>query len=90
MRNGGDRLRVLNLPQLVSVELDASGELRSVKRSGGETKAEVETVLECWRVDDEWWRKQIARRYFEVVLASGKRVIVFNDVVTGEWWMQNP
>jgi len=91
MRNGGDRLRVLNLPQLVNVELDANGEPRAVRRSRGqETKAEVETVLECWRIDDEWWRKQVARRYFEVVLVSGKRVIVFNDVVTGEWWMQNP
>jgi len=91
MRNGGDRLRVLNLPQLVNVELDANGEPRAVRRSRGqETKAEVETVLECWRIDDEWWRKQVARRYFEVVLVSGKRVIVFNDAVTGEWWMQSP
>jgi hypothetical protein len=91
MRNGGDRLRVLNLPQLVNVELDASGGPRAVRRSGGqETYTEVETVLECWRIDDEWWRKQIARRYFEVVLCSGRRVIVFNDVITGEWWMQNP
>ena len=86
-----DRLRALNLPQRVTVELDAEGQPGAVRRSkdtgGGQA---VEDILEIWRIDDEWWRAPISRRYYEVVLNGGKRVVLFEDLVTGEWWMQKP
>jgi hypothetical protein len=88
-RNSGDRLRALNLPERVNVELDGNGQPRMLLRSRGQA-IDIETILEEWRVDDEWWRQQIARRYFEMVLASGKRIVLFNDMTTGEWWIQNP
>ena len=85
-----DRLRSLNAPEPVVVELVA-GEPRAVRRSrdngGGQ---EVETVLETWRIDDEWWRQPISRRYYEIVLESGKRAVVFEDLMTGEWFEQRP
>jgi len=86
-----DRLRALNVPQAVQVEVDASGIPRAVRRSGGqETKAAVETVLESWRIDDEWWRLPISRRYFEVVLNGGRRVVLFEDLAAGSWFLQQP
>ncbi|HEX6511448.1 MAG TPA: hypothetical protein VF157_04055, partial [Chloroflexota bacterium] len=36
-------------------------------------------VREEWRLDDEWWTREIARRYFRVVLANGRQLTVFND-----------
>jgi hypothetical protein len=48
----------------------------------------VETVGETWRLDDEWWRQPIVRRYVEVVLQGGKRVVLYEDVHTREWFMQ--
>ena len=89
-----DRLRTLNEPQRVAVELDALGVPRAVKkqlrRSGGqESKAAVvEAVLETWRIDDEWWRQLISRRYFAVLLEGGTRVVLVEDLVTHEWYMQ--
>jgi hypothetical protein len=102
-----DRLRILNEPQLVAVDLDADGLPKAVKRqlrrSGGqnantavknngggqeETAAVVETILEMWRIDDEWWRQLISRRYFAVILDGGSRVVLFEDLVTHEWFMQ--
>ena len=89
-----DRLRTLNEPQLVAVDLDQSGTPQTVKRqlrrSGGqeENAAVVETVLEMWRIDDEWWRQLISRRYFAVILEGGTRVVLFEDLVTHEWFMQ--
>jgi len=89
-----DRLRALNSPRLVAVELDDSGVPKAVKeqmrRAGGqeETAAVVEAVLEMWRIDDEWWRKLISRRYFAVMLKGGSRVVLFEDLVTHEWFMQ--
>lgn len=86
-----DRLRALNVPQRVEVELDANGQPAAVRRSksngGGQA---VEDVLEHWRVDDEWWRLPIVRLYFEVVLDGGKRAVLFEDLRTGEWFMQRP
>ena len=72
-----DRLRAVNEPQLVAVELDASGAPAAVKkqqrRSDGQddTAAVVEAILESWRIDDEWWRQLISRRYFAVLLDGG-------------------
>ena len=49
----------------------------------------VEAVGEIWRVQDEWWRTLINRRYVEVVLDGGKHVMLFEDLETGEWCMQS-
>ena len=87
-----DRLRTLNAPRLVAVEVDANGVPVVMRRSDGQetTAAVVETVLEMWRIDDEWWRQLISRRYFAVILAGGGRVVLFEDLVTCEWFMQTP
>ena len=91
-----DRLRALNAPQPATVELDASGspatvkvsDSRTVGRSDGMLK--VEFVNETWRLDDEWWRVPIHRRYFEVVLEDGRRAVLFEDLNTGDWFIQRP
>ena len=49
---------------------------------------EVEEIGEVWRVDDEWWREPIARRYVEVILVGGRRMVVYEDQQTGEWFEQ--
>jgi hypothetical protein len=60
---------------------------RSNSKGGGQA---IEDVLESWRVEDEWWRQPIARRYYEVVLEGGKRAVLFEDLLTGEWLIQQP
>jgi len=79
-----DRLRAVNVPQPVAVECDAN--LRPATVAG----CMVETILESWRIDDEWWRQSIARCYHAVILDGGKRVVLFEDIVTGEWFAQMP
>jgi hypothetical protein len=49
----------------------------------------VEAVGEVWRVDDEWWRTPIARHYVEVVLEGGKHVMLFEDLTTHNWFIQD-
>jgi len=89
MLNGPDRLRALNVPQRVEVELDADGMPMNVKRETRNGKR-VEALGESWRIHDEWWRQPIMRRYVEVVLEGGGRLVLFEDQITGEWWMQKP
>jgi hypothetical protein len=84
-----DRLRAVNEPQPVTVEFDASGGM-TVGRPDGRTIGKVEAILESWRIDDEWWRHMIARAYLEVMLEGGKRLVLFQDLVTGQWFVQMP
>ncbi len=84
-----DRLRAVNEPQPVTVDLDESG-LMTVGRPDGRTVGKVEAILESWRIDDEWWRRTIARSYMEVMLKGGKRMVLFQDLLTGQWFAQMP
>jgi hypothetical protein len=71
----------------VEVELDERGRPRAVVDEHGRS---IETIGEVWRVDDEWWRQPISRRYFDVVLEGGKHAVLYQDLTTGQWWMQKP
>jgi len=71
------------------VEVNESG-LMTVRRPDGRTVGRVEAILESWRIDDEWWRQPISRSYLELLLAGGKRVVVFQDLLTGLWFIQQP
>jgi hypothetical protein len=73
----------------VTVEVDESGLPLSAGRPDGRA-ALIESIIETWRIDDEWWRQIISRQYFEVMMAGGKRVVLFQDSVTRDWFMQLP
>jgi hypothetical protein len=53
-------------------------------------RREIEAVGEIWRVDDEWWRQPICRRYIEVLLKGGKHTVLYEDLNTREWFEQTP
>jgi len=54
-----------------------------------ELPAPVVFIGEIWRVDDEWWRQPISRRYIEVILSGGRHVVLYQDLNTGEWFEQS-
>ncbi|MFQ5551603.1 MAG: hypothetical protein ACE5FJ_10250 [Gemmatimonadales bacterium] len=75
------------MPRPISVELDNKQlPVRIVDDRGG--KREVVRVLEVWRVDDEWWRSKIARRYIEAIMDNGSRITLFEDQISGQWFEQ--
>ncbi len=85
------RLRALNTPVRIEVEVDGTGTPRALAAPPhpGQQRR-VEEILESWRIDDEWWRAPIARRYLEIVLQGGGHVVVFQDLITNEWFLQKP
>lgn len=89
-----DRLRAVNEPRQVAVEINADGSPAAVKPLGrgtvGPLDGKIETIGEMWRIDDEWWRQTISRLYWEVILEGGKRVVLFQDLITTAWFMQQP
>lgn len=68
-------------PRPADVRADRNGRPLAI---GG---ARVEAIREEWLVEDRWWSAEpIARRYFEVVLASGRCEVVFAE--RGRWFAQ--
>jgi hypothetical protein len=47
-------------------------------------------VIDSWRINDEWWRNPISRRYLDIVLEGGGHVVVFQNLITGNWFLQKP
>lgn len=80
------RLRPLNLPRPADVVVNDDGLPTAVTVDGN--RREVEEIGEMWRIDDEWWRDRIARRYVEVMLVGGGHVVVYEDLVGGGWFLQ--
>jgi hypothetical protein len=74
----------LNAPRAALVESGPGGAPRLVNREL------VTLVREEWRVVDRWWTEDpVDRRYFEVVLESGRNVCVYRDREAGCWFTQN-
>ena len=83
-RDQGDSraARRLNEPAaaLVSVENEIPTAVNRVS---------VAAVREEWRVVDRWWTEEpVRRRYFELVLDTGRNVVVFRDELSGKWFRQ--
>lgn len=80
------RLRPLNVPRPIQVETDDAGIPLSITRDG--RRRDVHAAIETWRIDDEWWRDRIARRYVEIILDTGERSVIYEDERTGVWFEQ--
>ena len=49
----------------------------------------VDSLRESWLVEDRWWTERpLRRRYWEVVGARGRNLVVFRDLVAGGWFVQ--
>ncbi len=51
----------------------------------------IEHLRESWLVEDRWWTERpLRRRYWELVSARGRNVIVFHDLtaVDDSWFVQ--
>ena len=56
---------------------------RTGRRRAVESVA-VDAMREEWLVEDRWWTpKPLRRRYFELVLADGRNVVVFREPADG-------
>jgi hypothetical protein len=75
--------RRIGAPKPTSVMAGSGGTPRTI------AGASVDSIREEWVVEDRWWTgTPLRRRYFEVVLADGRNVVVFRDLVGGGWFLQ--
>jgi hypothetical protein len=67
----------------VRVRADATGRPQAI------ADRTVEAVRESWLVEDRWWTDApLRRRYWEVVTADGRDLVVFRDLEEGRWYGQ--
>jgi hypothetical protein len=75
--------RRLAAPRPVAVRAGEGGRPEKVGRHA------VEAVRESWLVEDRWWTAApLRRRYWEVVTADGRDLVVFRDLEAGRWYTQ--
>jgi hypothetical protein len=75
--------RALNLPRPVRVSSGPGGVPTGVDGQ------QVELVRESWLVEDRWWTGMpLRRRYWELVSATGRNLVVFHDLHSGGWFAQ--
>jgi hypothetical protein len=54
-------------------------------------QAQTHQVIEItrrWRVDVDWWRGRVWRAYYKLNTDTGLLVIVYRDLLTGQWYLQ--
>ena len=84
---GPGALHPLNAPQLLRVKMDERG--RPQRLSIRRKELVVASIEDHWRIEDEWWRNEgVARSYFEVLTEDGRRLTLFYDELTGDWYEQ--
>ncbi len=83
---GNGAYQPVDLPELVRVEADAAGHPMAIKIRRHQPVIAIE---DRWRVDDEWWRKEpVSRMYYSVRLSSGQHLVIFHDLIKGNWYRQ--
>ncbi len=69
------------------MEADESGEPVAVVLGG--RRLAVAQVQDVWRIDDEWWREEVSRLYYRLLLEDGRAVTVYRDLCGHRWFKQD-
>lgn len=85
-RPADDTIRMLNEPRPLHVLANTAGVPKLLSRA--DRQADVVEILDVWRIDDAWWRDEIARCYLMVLLDDGTEASIYHDLVSGQWFEQ--
>lgn len=78
-------LRALGAPRAVGVTSAADGTPLEVVIDG--VRRGVMNVRDGWVVQDLWWTdRAVDRHYFELVLDSGRLVVVYRETAGAAWF----
>lgn len=78
-------LRALNEPRPVTV-IVRDGRPVAVRNDHGQHA--VTQIQDTWIIEDEWWRQEINRQYYSLLLANGTLRTVFHDRIADTWHEQ--
>ncbi len=73
-------------PRPLFVETDAAG--HPIALRWRKKLVQVVSIANHWRVKTLWWRDQLWRDYFKVRTANDWLVLIFHDLLLGQWYVQ--
>lgn len=80
-----DRVRALNTPRQITIVAENGVPAVIITPK---TEEAVMQIQDVWIVQDEWWRKEIDRQYFALLMMNGELRTVFHDRVEDIWFEQ--
>lgn len=80
-----DNVRALNTPKAITVVAEHGMPAMIVTPH---TQVAVMQIQDVWIVQDEWWRKEIDRQYFALLMMDGEIRTIFHDRVDDAWYEQ--
>ena len=84
---GARAVRAVGGPRQIWVQTDAMGQPVAVQRRGWPRPVAVERIQDRWMVQDEWWREHpIGRFYHTLLLADGRRIETYYDMLAEVWY----
>ena len=78
--------RLWSIPKLIKVLVNQEGDPAVLFWRG--RRDLVLDVGNHWRVEEDWWRKEIARDYYQIETRGGLLCVIYRDLVSGEWYME--
>ena len=80
-----NNVRALNTPKPVTVIAEHGMPAKLITTT---TEVAVMQIQDVWIVQDEWWRKEIDRQYFALLMMDGEIRTIFHDRVEDAWYEQ--
>lgn len=74
-------------PDGLPIEVDMADD-RPVALHWQRRRHPVRAVVDQWLVQDDWWRDEIWRHYFEVKTADGLLCVVYRDLLSDRWHLE--
>jgi len=78
--------KLLPSPPIIEVATGADGE--PVRLRWRRWQVKVDAVCNRWRVEDDWWRQEVARDYYKIRTDDGTLCVIFRDRKQGTWHLQ--
>lgn len=79
------RLRALNEPRPIQVETRNDAPVALIENG---TRHRIAQIQDTWIIQDEWWRQELFRQYYQLLLANDTRRTVFHDRIADRWYEQ--
>jgi hypothetical protein len=77
--------RLFRQPQQINVKTNDLGEPVTIHRGGRRDR--VVSAGKRWRVNENWWRQEVSREYFQIETASGLVAEIYRDMLSGSWYL---
>ena len=75
-------------PEGEGIEVDVDDEGAPLSFTWRGQRRRVQGIAKRWRVDEGWWRNRVWREYFKLATADGLLVLLYRDLLTGDWRLQ--